>query len=85
MLLPLCMKQFVLQERYLTAISTTVSFKFAEAGGGKKLSRRIIANRESAQRSRLRKLQYIADLEANIAGLNSQASAVPMPSLTVGA
>lgn len=39
---------------------------------GKKLSRRIIANRESAQRSRLRKLQYIADLEANIAGLNSQ-------------
>lgn len=42
------------------------------ADSGKKLSRRIIANRESAQRSRLRKLQYIADLEANIAGLNGQ-------------
>lgn len=49
----------------------------ADAGGGKKLSRRIVANRESAQRSRLRKLQYIADLEANIAGLNGQVRSHP--------
>lgn len=43
-------------------------------GGPKRLSRRIIANRQSAQRSRLRKLQYISDLEANISGLNDQVS-----------
>lgn len=43
-------------------------------GGGKKLTRRVIANRQSAQRSRLRKLQYISDLESNIKGLNDQVS-----------
>ncbi|KAK9806099.1 hypothetical protein WJX72_001304 [[Myrmecia] bisecta] len=31
---------------------------------GEVLPRRVVANRQSAQRSRLRKLQYIADLEA---------------------
>lgn len=36
------------------------------------MSRRIIANRQSAQRSRLRKLQYISDLESNISGLTDQ-------------
>ena len=46
----------------------------AGPGGPKRLSRRIIANRQSAQRSRLRKLQYISDLEANISGLNDQVS-----------
>jgi len=31
----------------------------------------VIANRQSAQRSRMRKLQYISDLEANVAGLQT--------------
>jgi hypothetical protein len=39
--------------------------------GGRKTNRRVIANRQSAQRSRMRKLQYISDLEANVAGLQN--------------
>jgi hypothetical protein len=36
-------------------------------GGGK--SKRVMANRQSAQRSRMRKLQFISDLEHSVARL----------------
>ncbi|WOL17046.1 basic leucine zipper 61-like [Canna indica] len=38
--------------------------------------RRILANRQSAQRSRVRKLQYIAELERNVTKLQSEVSAL---------
>lgn len=37
-----------------------------------KRARRILANRQSAQRSRLRKLQYISDLEKNVQRLQEE-------------
>ncbi|XP_020527795.1 basic leucine zipper 61 isoform X1 [Amborella trichopoda] len=36
--------------------------------------RRILANRQSAQRSRIRKLQYISDLERTVASLQTEVS-----------
>ncbi|XP_002966948.2 basic leucine zipper 6 [Selaginella moellendorffii] len=39
-----------------------------------KRARRIIANRQSAQRSRIRKLQYIAELEKNVSSLQMEVS-----------
>lgn len=56
----------------LTACLPTFTGSAEGGGGGRKLTRRVIANRQSAQRSRLRKLQYIADLESNIGGLQDQ-------------
>ena len=48
--------------------------------GGKELdpkrAKRILANRQSAQRSRMRKLQYIEDLEKNLAKANEELSAL---------
>mmetsp|Transcript_6228 Transcript_6228/g.11897 ORF Transcript_6228/g.11897 Transcript_6228/m.11897 type:complete len:361 (-) Transcript_6228:273-1355(-) len=44
-------------------------------GAGKmnpRLARRILANRQSAQRSRMRKLQYISELEKNVARLHRE-------------
>lgn len=39
------------------------------AGGGGGRNRRVMTNRQSAQRSRSRKLQYVSDLEAHTVGL----------------
>ncbi len=41
-------------------------------GGGK--TRRVMANRQSAQRSRMRKLQFISDLENNVSRLQVRAA-----------
>lgn len=38
-------------------------------GGGRGRVKRVMANRQSAQRSRMRKLQFISDLEAEVARL----------------
>lgn len=40
-------------------------------GGGCSGNRRVMANRQSAQRSRMRKLQFISDLEANVTTLEN--------------
>lgn len=44
---------------------------FSPKGGSGK-NKRVMANRQSAQRSRLRKLQYIQDLENNVARLQNE-------------
>lgn len=41
-------------------------------GGGK--NKRVMANRQSAQRSRMRKLQFISDLEHSVARLQAGCS-----------
>ena len=38
----------------------------ADVGGGRGRVKRVMANRQSAQRSRMRKLQFISDLEAEV-------------------
>ncbi|KAL5665141.1 hypothetical protein ACJX0J_025249, partial [Zea mays] len=38
--------------------------------------KRILANRQSAQRSRVRKLQYISELERSVTGLQMEVSAL---------
>lgn len=38
-------------------------------GGGRGRVKRVMANRQSAQRSRMRKLQFISDLEAEVTRL----------------
>ena len=45
-------------------------------GLDQKRAKRILANRQSAQRSRMRKLQYISDLEASVKRLQEQVSAL---------
>ncbi|KAK9841862.1 hypothetical protein WJX81_007875 [Elliptochloris bilobata] len=41
----------------------------ADVGGGRGRVKRVMANRQSAQRSRMRKLQFISDLEAEVSRL----------------
>jgi len=41
-----------------------------------KKAKRILANRQSAQRSRMRKLQYVSDLETTVKRLQEQVSAL---------
>ncbi|KQJ94231.1 basic leucine zipper 19 [Brachypodium distachyon] len=49
----------------------------AEGGyGDPKRVKRILANRQSAQRSRVRKLQYISELERSVTGLQMEVSAL---------
>ena len=40
-------------------------------GGNSGGNKRVMANRQSAQRSRMRKLQFISDLEANVQNLEN--------------
>ena len=40
-------------------------------GGSSGSNKRVMANRQSAQRSRMRKLQFISDLEANVQSLEN--------------
>lgn len=40
-------------------------------GGSCGSNKRVMANRQSAQRSRMRKLQFISDLEANVQSLEN--------------
>ncbi|VAI15918.1 unnamed protein product [Triticum turgidum subsp. durum] len=44
--------------------------------GDPKRVKRILANRQSAQRSRVRKLQYISELERSVTGLQMEVSAL---------
>ena len=47
------------------------------AGAGRpSTNRRVITNRQSAQRSRTRKLQYISELEAHVGGLQRELAKV---------
>ncbi|KAF8025849.1 hypothetical protein BT93_F2628 [Corymbia citriodora subsp. variegata] len=51
-------------------------FSNADAVIDPKRVKRILANRQSAQRSRVRKLQYISELERSVATLQSEVSAL---------
>lgn len=51
----------------------------SESYAGK--SKRVLANRQSAHRSRLRKLQYIQDLENNVNRIQTEISQI-QPQLT---
>lgn len=48
----------------------------ADGFGDPKRVKRILANRQSAQRSRVRKLQYISELERSVTGLQMEVSAL---------
>ncbi|KAF5948656.1 hypothetical protein HYC85_014613 [Camellia sinensis] len=55
--------------------------KASDSGGGDtivdpKRVKRILANRQSAQRSRVRKLQYISELERSVTSLQNEVSAL---------
>ncbi|XP_076929902.1 basic leucine zipper 34-like [Bidens hawaiensis] len=59
--------------------STKPSFNFSSDGStivDPKRVKRILANRQSAQRSRVRKLQYISELERSITTLQTEVSAL---------
>ncbi|KAL1537927.1 basic leucine zipper 61-like [Salvia divinorum] len=57
-----------------TAPQTTKSSE--NAPGDPKRIKRILANRQSAQRSRVRKLQYISELERSVTTLQTEVSAL---------
>jgi hypothetical protein len=51
--------------------------RFATQNSHPSIARRILANRQSAQRSRVRKLQYISELERSVTSLQVRACAQP--------
>lgn len=65
-------RQEVLQFRQCTACERRIP-QFSLIVLGDPLNRRILANRQSAQRSRVRKLQYISELERSVTSLQVRA------------
>ncbi|KAH6785503.1 hypothetical protein C2S51_037958 [Perilla frutescens var. frutescens] len=58
----------------INGVHTTASENHREKIGDPKRIKRILANRQSAQRSRVRKLQYISELERSVTSLQAEVS-----------